>query len=505
MIPHLARVNSAGQFVRRVATRDQIPWEARLLIDRFAEQRLLTRDRRQETEVIEVAHEALLRQPPFSDWLAEDREFLLWRERLNEARIAFAADQRGVLTGRELAGRARLYAGPRRSESSSSADLAFIRESIAADDKRRAKEEEERRIREQAEREEQERRVRDAERISEAERKAKEAAERAARDATARATAETELRSAAEQKALAERQARRAAEDAATEATARQAAEADLRTTAEQKALVEQAARGDAEAAARRFRNALFAVAGAGVIALVALGGSIFEFRRTQENYRVALDQASGNLHDLEVYYHSGQVPTAVLRELVERSQRTIKKLNEADDSDEITIAKIKLLEVISIMEGYIGDYKAIQAALDRDILADRLSQKDPTNPRFREVWAMAHGGLGLLEYWLCDATDAAQEAGKSAAAMEKLLQDQPAIEQLLNDKDYGQSELELMRKSLHTDYEVEGDALRVLGNIDEADGAYHQWLNDAELTLKSEFAISLVEARLCLYQRENR
>src|SRR5262249_41278588 len=40
-IPHLAQVNPAGQFVRRVAPREKIPDEARKLIDRFAEQRLL--------------------------------------------------------------------------------------------------------------------------------------------------------------------------------------------------------------------------------------------------------------------------------------------------------------------------------------------------------------------------------------------------------------------------------------------------------------------------------
>jgi hypothetical protein len=80
-IPHLAQVNAAGQFVRRVAAREEIPAEARGLIDRFADRRLLIRDRRQDTEVIEVAHEAALRQPPLSDWLKEDREFLVWRER----------------------------------------------------------------------------------------------------------------------------------------------------------------------------------------------------------------------------------------------------------------------------------------------------------------------------------------------------------------------------------------------------------------------------------------
>jgi WD40 repeat protein len=176
-IPHLAQVNPAGQFVRRVSPHEKIPNEARPLMDRFAEQRLLIRDRRQDAEVIEVAHEALLRQPPFSDWLAEDREFLMWRDRLIQARTAFEADERGLLAGRELA-IARGYMQTRAERDFESADLAFICDSITADDKRRAEEAEERLRREAAEKEEQERRIRDAERIAEERTKAAAAQKR---------------------------------------------------------------------------------------------------------------------------------------------------------------------------------------------------------------------------------------------------------------------------------------------------------------------------------------
>ena len=130
-----------------MATLDQIPAEARALIDRFADQRLLIRDRRKDADgkdvdVVEVAHEALLRQPPFSDWLAEDREFLVWRERLSQARAAFAAEQRGLLAGRELA-IARSYLQTRAEREIEPADQAFIRDSVAEDDKRQAAEKEE--------------------------------------------------------------------------------------------------------------------------------------------------------------------------------------------------------------------------------------------------------------------------------------------------------------------------------------------------------------------------
>jgi WD40 repeat protein len=111
-IPHLVQVNAAGQFVRRVATLDQIPVEPRPLIDSFAEQRLLIKDRRKDADgkdvdVVEVAHEVLLRQPPFSEWLEEDREFLIGKQQLqNDLRDwaeAKPADKKGaLLTGLKL-------------------------------------------------------------------------------------------------------------------------------------------------------------------------------------------------------------------------------------------------------------------------------------------------------------------------------------------------------------------------------------------------------------------
>jgi hypothetical protein len=86
-IPHLARVNPAGQFVRRIATRAEIPAEARPLIDRFAERPLIIRDRRkiaaEDVEVIEVAHEAMLREwGELHDALLEERKFLVAKGQL---------------------------------------------------------------------------------------------------------------------------------------------------------------------------------------------------------------------------------------------------------------------------------------------------------------------------------------------------------------------------------------------------------------------------------------
>ena len=88
-IPHLARVNPAGQFVRRIATRTEIPPEARPLVDRLAEARLLIKDRRmvggEDIDVIEVAHEALLREwKGLNDALIEEREFLIAKGQLEQ-------------------------------------------------------------------------------------------------------------------------------------------------------------------------------------------------------------------------------------------------------------------------------------------------------------------------------------------------------------------------------------------------------------------------------------
>jgi Novel STAND NTPase 1 len=88
-IPPLARVNAAGQFVRRIATRAEIPPEAQPVIDCLTEARLLIKDRRaiggEDVEVIEVTHEALLREwRDLNSALLEEREFLIAKGELEQ-------------------------------------------------------------------------------------------------------------------------------------------------------------------------------------------------------------------------------------------------------------------------------------------------------------------------------------------------------------------------------------------------------------------------------------
>ncbi len=128
-IPHLARINAAGEFVRRVATRAEIPAEAHPIIDRFADARLLVKDRRRiggedenaqqdtrggnlendTTEVIEVAHEALLREwEDLNQALTQEKDFLQDKTRLERdlADWQKASDEKkpgALLTGNKLA------------------------------------------------------------------------------------------------------------------------------------------------------------------------------------------------------------------------------------------------------------------------------------------------------------------------------------------------------------------------------------------------------------------
>jgi hypothetical protein len=160
-IPHLARVNQAGQFVRRIATRIEIPPEARPLVGRLGDARLLIKDRRkvggEEVDVVEVAHEALLREwKDLNDALIEEREFLVAKGQLEQdvAEYKKTPDEQkkgALLAGNKLA-RARDWLVSRPQDLTAE-ERQFIRTSA------------------DAEQEERERRVRDAEALAEANRR----------------------------------------------------------------------------------------------------------------------------------------------------------------------------------------------------------------------------------------------------------------------------------------------------------------------------------------------
>jgi formylglycine-generating enzyme required for sulfatase activity len=77
-IPGLARIDpQSAAAMRRPARLDEIPDAARNIVRRLVQARLLVADRRAGADVIEVAHESLLRQwPPLKTWLEAEKDNL---------------------------------------------------------------------------------------------------------------------------------------------------------------------------------------------------------------------------------------------------------------------------------------------------------------------------------------------------------------------------------------------------------------------------------------------
>lgn len=75
-VPAMVRINAEGGYARRRAVLLDLPTRAAPTLRRLVDARLLVTDRAADgREVIEVAHEALLRAwPQLGDWLAEDQD-----------------------------------------------------------------------------------------------------------------------------------------------------------------------------------------------------------------------------------------------------------------------------------------------------------------------------------------------------------------------------------------------------------------------------------------------
>jgi tetratricopeptide (TPR) repeat protein len=108
-IPHLVRTNAAGQFVRRVAARDELPAASAALLDHLSKSRLIVKDRRfldgRETDTFEAAHEALFRVwEILNGELEKEREFLAGKDQLEEDVREWLNAPAGKKTGALLAG-----------------------------------------------------------------------------------------------------------------------------------------------------------------------------------------------------------------------------------------------------------------------------------------------------------------------------------------------------------------------------------------------------------------
>jgi hypothetical protein len=82
----LVRVNEEGRFTRCPANWADLPEPVHPLLERFVQARLLISRQDGDARTLEVAHEALLRAwGRLATWLDQDRAFLLWRKRLDQA------------------------------------------------------------------------------------------------------------------------------------------------------------------------------------------------------------------------------------------------------------------------------------------------------------------------------------------------------------------------------------------------------------------------------------
>ena len=83
-IPSLATINTDNdQLMRRVARMSDLPKDSRPLIQALIEKRLLLSDQRNGEQIVEVAHESLLRQwKVLADWLESERDDLKEADRL---------------------------------------------------------------------------------------------------------------------------------------------------------------------------------------------------------------------------------------------------------------------------------------------------------------------------------------------------------------------------------------------------------------------------------------
>ena len=99
----MARINEEGQFARQPVKYSELPESVSPILEQFVQARMLVARSDGDHKFLEVAHEALLRKwKLLRGWLDEDREFLLWKQRLKlalENWVRTDKDAGGLLRG----------------------------------------------------------------------------------------------------------------------------------------------------------------------------------------------------------------------------------------------------------------------------------------------------------------------------------------------------------------------------------------------------------------------
>ncbi len=139
-IPHMVRVNDAGDYVRQPARWDELPTRAQPLLDQLTNAHLLVQHSDNGAKRVEVAHEALLRHwRLLNGWLREEHDFLLGKQQLEHSlrdwqQLPEPQRAKGLLQGIALE-RAREWLLTNRA-GLSEAERDYIRQSHQAEEQR---------------------------------------------------------------------------------------------------------------------------------------------------------------------------------------------------------------------------------------------------------------------------------------------------------------------------------------------------------------------------------
>ena len=204
----------------------------------------------------------------------------------------------------------------------------------------------------------------------------------------------------------------------------------------------------------------------AGAVAWRERGVATTALGEAERNYQLALDQAAGNVRLLTDSYEDGAISTNLMRQLMEKAQKTVNGL--PGETDDVTAARIQLLDVLSLANTALGIAAKAQQFAEQEItLADGLRAKNPTDPRWVSLWASARGRLADALFWKGDSVGALQQARDAADAAATLVASNP------ND--------DILQRDLMEDYQRIGYALRSLGDLDAAADAHRSWVAHAQ------------------------
>jgi tetratricopeptide (TPR) repeat protein len=185
--------------------------------------------------------------------------------------------------------------------------------------------------------------------------------------------------------------------------------------------------------------------------------------REAERSYLLALDQAAGSIEMLAEGYDQGAVVSKLMKQLMEKSQRTVNGLS--GEGGDLTVARVQLLDVLSLANLAVGDGgKARELAEKENALAGGLLSKDPGNVGWRQHAAVARVRLAEALAAEGDFDGAIERARAGRAELVELTKDNPDNERLL--------------WRLVLAYQLIGDALRAQGQLDSAEKEYRAWLD---------------------------